>query len=143
MLQWFDKPAAGFAILAALCAITASAAEKADIIVAKDGSGAFTSIQAAINSVSSSNSKNVTILIKNGTYNEHIAIDKSFISLIGEDREKTIIQFSIEREQWSSTNGSTVGCAAGGWHPAAQIDGNPNLRTRDVLAQDRYREPVR
>jgi pectinesterase len=95
----------------AWCAITASASEKADIIVAKDGSGAFTTIQAAINSIPSSNNKNVTILVRNGAYNEHIAIDKSFISLIGEDREKTLIQFSIEREQWSSTNGSTVGCA--------------------------------
>jgi pectinesterase len=111
VLPRFDKPFAGFVALAALCAISASAAEKADIIVAKDGSGTFTTIQAAINSVSSSNNKNVTILVKNGTYNEHLAIDKSFISLIGEDREKTIIQFSIEREQWSSTNGSTVGCA--------------------------------
>jgi pectinesterase len=100
-----------FIALAAWCAISATAAEKADIIVAKDGSGQFTTIQAAINSISSSNGKNVTILVKNGTYNEHIAIDKSFISLIGEDRGKTIIRFSIEREQWNSTNGSTAGCA--------------------------------
>jgi pectinesterase len=111
LLPRFDNPFAGFVVLAALYTISASAAEKADIIVAKDGSGAFTTIQAAINSIASSNNKNVTILVKNGTYNEHLAIDKSFISLIGEDREKTIIQFSIEREQWSSTNGSTVGCA--------------------------------
>jgi pectinesterase len=98
-------------VVSAWCVITATAAEKADIIVAKDGSGAFSTIQAAINSIPSSNNKNITSLVKNGTYNEHLAIDKSFISLIGEDREKTIIQFSIEREQWSSTNGSTVGCA--------------------------------
>jgi pectinesterase len=100
-----------FVLLAAWFSISSIAAEKADITVAKDGSGDFTTIQAAINSVSSSNNKNVTILVKNGAYNEHIAIDKSFVSLIGEDREKTIIQFSIEREQWNSTNGSTVGCA--------------------------------
>jgi pectinesterase len=87
------------------------AAEKADIIVAKDGSGKFTTIQAAISSVPSSNSKNVTILIKNGTYNEHIAIDKSFISLIGESREKAIIQFSILRTEWTSSHGSSTGCA--------------------------------
>ncbi len=88
-----------------------SAAEKADIIVAKDGSGKFTTIQAAINSIPSSNGKNVTILVKNGTYNEHLAIDKSFISLIGESREKTIIEFSIQRTEWTSSHGSSAGCA--------------------------------
>jgi pectinesterase len=88
-----------------------SAAEKADIIVAKDGSGQFTTIQAAINSISSSNSKNVTILVKNGTYNEHIAIDKSFISLIGESRDSTIIQFSLQRTEWTNSHGSSAGCA--------------------------------
>ncbi|MGD9202164.1 MAG: pectinesterase family protein [Chitinispirillia bacterium] len=87
------------------------ATERADIIVAKDGSGDFTTIQAAINSVSPSNSKNVTILIKNGTYIEHLGVNKSFISLIGENKEKTIIQFSIEREEWNKKNGSNVGCA--------------------------------
>jgi pectinesterase len=87
------------------------AAEKADIVVAKDGSGNFTTIQAAINSVASSNGKNVTILVKNGTYTEHLCIDKSFISLIGESREKTIIEFSVQRTEWTSASGSSVGCA--------------------------------
>ncbi len=87
------------------------AAEKADIIVAKDGSGNFTTIQAAISSIPSSNSTNVTILVKNGTYNEHIAIDKSFISLVGESREKTIIEFSIQRTEWTNSHGSSAGCA--------------------------------
>jgi pectinesterase len=88
-----------------------AAAEKADIIVAKDGSGKFTTIQAAVNSISSSNGKNVTILVRNGTYTEHIAIDKSFISLIGESRDSTIIQFSLQRTEWTSSHGSSVGCA--------------------------------
>jgi pectinesterase len=86
------------------------AAEKADIVV---GAGeAFTTVQAAINSVPSNNSKNVTILVKNGIYKEQIVIDKSFISIIGESRENTIIQFSLEREQWAKAHESSyVGCA--------------------------------
>ena len=98
-------------LLGLLATVSAFAAEKADIIVAKDGSGHFTTIQAAINSVASPNNKNVTILVKNGTYNEHIAIDKSFISLIGESRDSTIIQFSIQRTEWTSSHGSSAGCA--------------------------------
>ncbi len=89
-----------------------SAAETADIIVAKDGSGKFKTIQEAINSVPANNSKNITILVKNGTYQEHIGIDRSFISIIGESKTNTIIRFSIEREAWAAQNGnSTVGCA--------------------------------
>jgi pectinesterase len=88
------------------------AVENSDIIVSKDGSGNFKTIQDAINSVPSNNIKNITILVKNGIYQEHIAIDKSFISIIGESKENTIIRFSIERETWAQQNGnSTVGCA--------------------------------
>jgi|GEM_PF-688647 len=107
----FIKKTGVFLLLSLLVAFSSSAVETADIIVAKDGSGKFTTIQAAINSIAAGNSKNVTILIKNGTYEEHIGIDKSYISLIGEDRAKTIIRFSIEREAWASKNGSNVGCA--------------------------------
>jgi pectinesterase len=96
-----------------VCLTTGSifAAEKADIIVAKDGTGDYTTIQAAINSISSSNSTNKTILVKNGTYNEHIGIDRSYISIIGESRDRTIITYSVERTAWTTTNGSAVGCA--------------------------------
>lgn len=88
------------------------AAEKADIIVAKDGSGKFKTIQEAINSIPANNSKNVTILVKNGVYQEHIGIDKSYISIVGESKANTIIRYSIEREAWAKQNGnSTVGCA--------------------------------
>ena len=106
----FAKPFA-IALFGLLTTGSVAAAEKADIIVAKDGSGDFTTIQAAINSIASSNSKNVTLLVKNGTYTEHLCIDKSYISLIGESREKTVIEFSILRTEWTSANGSSVGCA--------------------------------
>jgi pectinesterase len=65
------------------------------LIVAKDGSGQFSTVQAALNAVPESNTKPVTIFIKKGVYKEVIIVDatKSFITLIGEDKNKTILTY--------------------------------------------------
>jgi pectin methylesterase-like acyl-CoA thioesterase len=54
-------------------------------VVAKDGSGTFTTVQAAVNAVPSGNSSRYTISIKSGTYKELVSIpsNKPFISFIG------------------------------------------------------------
>jgi pectinesterase len=62
-----------------------------DLIVAADGSGDFTSVQAAIDSIPRKNAQRVVILLRNGTYLEHIRLDRSFVSLVGEDRHRTRI----------------------------------------------------
>jgi len=69
--------------------------EKYDIVVAKDGSGNYTTIQAAINAVPDISQKRVTIFIKNGVYNEKIVIPswKTKITLIGESKDSTIITY--------------------------------------------------
>src|ERR1700761_3182163 len=61
--------------------------------VAQDGSGDFKTIQAAVNAVRDLSQQQVTILIKAGTYHEKLVIPswKTKITLIGEDREHTII----------------------------------------------------
>lgn len=70
------------------------------IVVAKDGSGHFNSIQAAINSLSGKADYDRIIYVKNGIYNEKIYIEQSNIIIEGESREKTIITYSIARDQW-------------------------------------------
>jgi pectinesterase len=77
-----------------------SAKEKADIIVAKDESGNYTSIQEAINSVPVDNKQNVIILIRRGIYNEKIYITRSYITLVGEDRDSTKIIYAELRKNW-------------------------------------------
>ena len=67
--------------------------ERADIIVAKDGSGDFSTIQEALNSIPENNDTLKIILIKNGLYNEQIRIDKNFVALVGENRDSTRIEF--------------------------------------------------
>jgi pectinesterase len=63
------------------------------IIVAQDGSGDFTSIQGAVNSVRDLGQWRVIIFIKKGTYHEKLVIPswKTKITLLGEDRDGTII----------------------------------------------------
>ena len=62
------------------------------IIVAADGSGDYTTIQEAINAVSSTD-ETTEIFIKNGVYKEKIVVpaDKRNIHFLGEDASKTII----------------------------------------------------
>mgnify|MGYP003664546490 CR=1 FL=1 len=66
-----------------------------NMIVAKDGSGDFLSIQDAVNAAKAFPYQRVLITIKNGVYNEkvHIYSWNTHISLIGESKEHTIITF--------------------------------------------------
>jgi pectinesterase len=66
------------------------------VIVAKDGSGDFQSIQAAVNSMPDHSQVRLTIQIKNGTYQEKLVIPswKTKITLVGEDKAQTIITWN-------------------------------------------------
>jgi pectinesterase len=79
--------------------LTAHAATAAplqpDITVATDGSGNFTSVQAAVDSIPKDNTERRIIFIKNGTYTEHIRMERSFVTLTGEDRDKTRLVWEI------------------------------------------------
>ncbi len=69
--------------------------DSAHFVVAKDGSGHFTTIQAAINAVPDYRRKRTIIFIKNGTYNEKLILpaSKQSVTFIGESAEKTIIAY--------------------------------------------------
>ena len=65
------------------------------IVVAKDGSGKYTTIQQALDAVPTGNTKPFIIFIKNGIYKEKIVLDtrKNFVRLMGEDKNKTVITY--------------------------------------------------
>jgi len=65
----------------------------ADIIVAADGTGDFKAVQQAVDSIPDDNAGPKTIYIKPGTYHEKIRITQSFVHLIGDNPEKTILTF--------------------------------------------------
>jgi pectinesterase len=68
---------------------------KPNLVVAKDGSGDYTTIQEAIDAVRAYTPVHVTIRIKNGLYHEKITIPAWVhnLSIIGESKEKTIVAF--------------------------------------------------
>lgn len=70
------------------------------IVVAKDGTGNFKTIQEAINSLEDTSATARTVFIKNGLYNEKLFVKKSNIVFEGESRHKTIITYSIARDEW-------------------------------------------
>lgn len=65
------------------------------IIVAKDGSGNYKTVQQALDAITLNNKKPITIFIKNGIYKEKLHLDstKNFITLIGEDKFNTILTY--------------------------------------------------
>ena len=70
---------------------TQPAAQLFHAIVAADGSGDYTSVAAAIDAAPNNLSQPHLIFIKEGTYKEHLQIDKAFIHLIGQSAEKVVI----------------------------------------------------
>ncbi|MFB9862829.1 pectin esterase [Rufibacter immobilis] len=68
-------------------------AQQQKLVVAQDGSGDYTSIQAAVDAIPAFPSERMEIQIRNGVYKEKLVISswKTKVSFIGEDRDKTII----------------------------------------------------
>jgi pectin methylesterase-like acyl-CoA thioesterase len=64
-------------------------------IVAPDGSGDYTSVQAAFNDVPDLYTGSYTIMVKNGTYKEKLSLgqNKVNVRLIGESRDSTILTY--------------------------------------------------
>ncbi|MDF2189560.1 pectinesterase family protein [Paraflavitalea sp. CAU 1676] len=103
------------------------ATAKADLVVAKDGSGHYTSLQAAIDAAPTGRTTPFIIYIKNGIYKEKINIpsNKPFIHLIGESVGNTIVT-------WDDYSGKVVGGTTIGTSTSATI----TISAADCLAAD-------
>jgi hypothetical protein len=64
-----------------------------DVIVAADGSGDFTTVQAAVAALPRDNHERRIIFIKRGVYHEKVRIDANDVTLEGENRGDTRIEF--------------------------------------------------
>lgn len=66
-----------------------------DAVIAKDGSGDFTSVQAAIDAAPAGRTIPWLIFVKNGTYVEHVDLpsNKTAIHFIGQQRDSVVISY--------------------------------------------------
>ena len=63
-----------------------------------NGIATYKTVQAAVNSVAASNERRVVIFVKEGDYEEHLSVTSPYITLIGEDSEKTRIYY--DTKEW-------------------------------------------
>lgn len=84
------------ALLLAFSARAQVAPKAGTIVVAKDGSGTYRTVQEAVNAVPDQSPKPVTIFVKAGTYQEKLVIPKrkTRLRLVGQDKENTRITFA-------------------------------------------------
>ncbi|MCU4164764.1 pectinesterase family protein [Carboxylicivirga caseinilyticus] len=87
-------------ILCVFFSINIWADNKPDIVVAADGTGDYNTLTEAINQLPYYNYERVVIFVKNGIYNEKIRIGKDYLTIRGESRDSTIIEYSQLREDW-------------------------------------------
>ncbi len=106
-----------------------------DAVVAKDGSGDYTSVQEAIDAAPSNQTSPWLIFIKKGTYNELVRIpeDKPYMYLIGQDKENTIISFAICCSSSSTDDG---------WDFRKELWGMSDCAVVVVEASDFYAENI-
>ena len=102
----------------------AQASSKTMIVVDQRGGADFVSIQDAINSLSDTASAPRIIYIKAGVYKEKIFLEKDFVSLIGEDKNTTILTISLARDIWRCENDDDWGVAT------------INLKSNDIVLEN-------
>ena len=61
------------------------------LVVAGDGSGDYTGLQAAVDAVPEGNRQRTDILIRKGVYDEKVVVHRDHIRIIGEDRDSTVL----------------------------------------------------
>jgi pectinesterase len=76
---------------------------KPDLTVAADGSGDFKTVQAALESIPKTNTDRVVVFVKDGTYHEKLRVDAPFVTLQGQSRAGTRIDFPQLREDFNKT----------------------------------------
>jgi len=115
-------------LLSVILLLAFTVANAYDLTVAQDGSGNYTTVQAAINAAPTGLTAPYYIFIKNGKYKEVITIpsNKPFIYLIGESVANTILTYN-NGASTSNGSGGTLGTSG---------SGSFNINATDFTAQN-------
>ena len=85
------------------------------ITVAADGSGQFKTVQAALDSISSSNKTQTQLRIKPGTYREKLEVTKSFVTFCGQlGKETSTVLTYNDGASTIGSNGAAIGTSGSG-----------------------------
>lgn len=110
-----------------ICALSNAQNESSpyQAIVAADGSGNYKTVQEAINAAPDGRTEPWLILVKNGSYDEHVVVPegKSYIHLIGQDREKTIIHKNLN--VGGAPDNNTVSGKSSYWNSSVHNPSSP------------------
>jgi PelA/Pel-15E family pectate lyase len=82
-----------------------------DLVVARDGSGDFGTVQAALDALPAGAARTRVVLVRNGVYREKLFVTKSRVAIVGEDREKTRIEYAELRREWRAVHPDDQGAA--------------------------------
>jgi hypothetical protein len=106
---------------------TAPPAGTTHLTVAADGTGDFCTVQGAIDFVPQNNTQRVVISVGAGTYNEivYVRSNKPFITVDGEDRDHTVIQYA--------NNSNFNGQVSGNFRTMFGVDANDFVLTNITL----------
>ncbi len=82
-----------------------------DIVVAKDGSGNYTTVQAAVNAAPANSAARTEIYIKNGTYYEVITVptNKKNLTFIGQSLTGTVLTYNNAANKINPATGQPYG----------------------------------
>lgn len=98
---------AGRAASALAAAVTALPVAP-DVVVAADGTGDFRSIHDAVQSIAPENRERRIIFVKDGVYAEQVRVDAAFITLRGESRTGTRLEFPHAHGERTPARGRAV-----------------------------------
>lgn len=101
LLLWPEAPAA----------VPKARPEGVDLVVAKDGSGDFTTIQAALDALPPAARRTRVVLVRSGVFREKLFVTQSRLAIVGEDREKTRIELGVLRRDWRRDHADDWGAA--------------------------------
>ena len=74
---------------------TANMQAQITLIVAKDGTGQFSTITEALNTLEEDDIRPAVIYIKRGIYKERLTIRRPFLTFEGEDPQETVITYNL------------------------------------------------
>ncbi|CAL9157816.1 unnamed protein product [Musa hybrid cultivar] len=98
-----------------LLQMTSPNAVQANAVVAKDGSGTFKTVQAAVDSVPNGNKNRYVIYVKKGVYKENVSLGKKTtnVMIVGDGMDATVITGSLNVVDGSTTFNSATLAAVG------------------------------